>query len=153
MLRSRHEGVSMRWKLQLSVVFFSVPVAAVNAQTIIECSGSTGKAFFFGNDPQTGDQIGWIDDGISDGSVALIRNGDTFDVIQKDAIGIISAAAEGATVAVIDVHEPFVDVLVSYPQGAKELYTFDLVGKRVTWTQHKFGVLFDKASTYIADCK
>lgn len=145
--------MTIRLPVHLFVLLLFVLPAPGMAQTIIECSGSTGKAFFFDSDPQTGRQIGWIDDGIGDGSVALVRTGDTFDVIQKDAIGIISAAAEGAAVAVIDVHDPFVDMLVSYPQGVKELYTFDLVGKRVTWTQHKFGVLFDKASTYIADCK
>lgn len=123
------------------------------AQTIIECSGSAGKAIYFDYESQTGAQKGWVDDGIANGSVALVRSGDSFDILIKDAIGIISARAEGAAVTIIDVHDPFVEVLVSYPQGAKELYTFDMKERRVAWSQHKFGVLFDKAGTFVADCK
>jgi hypothetical protein len=131
---------------------FSFPEAG-HAQTLMECSASAGKAFYFTIDQRTGKQIGWVDDGISNGTIALVMNGEAFDIIQKDAVGIMSATAEGATVVVLDVHDPFVDVLVSYPQGAKELYTFDRVGKRVTWSQHKFGVLYEKASTFIAECQ
>jgi hypothetical protein len=123
------------------------------AQTIIECSGSAGKAYYFDIEPQTGEPTGWIDDGISDGSVVFVRNGDAFDIIIRDAIGTISATAEGARVSVIDVRDPFVEVLVSYPQGPKELYTFDLKERRLVWSQHKFGVMFDKASTFVAECK
>lgn len=143
----------MSLRLPISLAFSLLLPGSVCAQTIIECGGSSGKSFYFGDDPKTGAQIGWVDDGIGDGSIALVRNAEAFDIIQKDALGIISAVADGATVAVIDVHDPFVEVLVSYPQGAKELYTFDLVAKRLTWSQHKFGVLFDKASTFNADCR
>ena len=122
-------------------------------ETVIECGGSQGKGFYFDADPQTGKQVGWIDDGMKDGSIVFVTDGNAFDIIIKDAIGTISATAEGATVTVIDVHNPFVDVLVSYPQGAKELYTFDLVERRVAWSQHKFGVLFDKVSSLVSDCK
>jgi len=122
-------------------------------ETIIECDGGQGKAFYYDNDPETGAQIGWIDDDMTDGAIVLVINGDSADIIIKDAIGTISASAEGATVTVLDVHEPFVDVLVAYPQGPKELYTFDLDLRRVAWSQHKFGVMFDKAQTFVADCK
>jgi hypothetical protein len=111
-----------------------------------------GKGFYFDDDPQTGEQVGWIDDSITDGSIVFAQTGNSFDIIIRDAIGTISATAEGATVTVLDVHDPFVDVLVSYPQGPKELYSFDLKERRLAWSQHKFGVLFDKASTFIADC-
>lgn len=123
-----------------------------NGQTIIECEGSFGKAFYFADSPETGEEVGWVDDGITDGSVVLVRNGDALDIIMRDAVGTISATAEGATVILLDVRDPFIEVLVSYPQGAKELYTFDMKERRLAWSQHKFGVAFDKAATFLAEC-
>lgn len=123
------------------------------AQTIIECSGSAGKAFYFDIDPQTGKPTGWVDDGISNGSVVLVVNDNSVDIIIKDAVSTFSARADGATVTLLEVRDPFVEILVSYPQGAKELYTFDVKERRLVWSQHKFGVLFDKASTFISECK
>ena len=123
-----------------------------HGQTIIECEGSFGKAFYFSDSPETGDEVGWVDDGITDGSVVLVRNGDALDIIIRDAVGRISATAEGANVILLDVRDPFIEVLVSYPQGAKELYTFDMKERRLAWSQHKFGVAFDKAATFLAEC-
>lgn len=125
----------------------------LGAQTIIECGSSQGKAFYYGIDQETQKQIGWVDDGIAEGGIVLVRSGDALDIIMKDAVGTMSHTAEGASVSLIDWHEPFVEVLVSYPMGTKELYTFDLKERRVAWSQHKFGGPLDKAQTFVADCK
>jgi hypothetical protein len=102
--------------------------------------------------PDPNEPTGWVDDGISAGSVVLVRNGDALDIIVRDAVGTMSATAEGATVALLEVRDPFIEVLVSYSQGAKELYTFDMEARSLVWSQHKFGVMFNKASTFLADC-
>ena len=145
----------MRNSFQRSFALFLASFAAAlpaKGQTIIECEGSFGKAFYYDDSPETGEQVGWVDDGITDGSVVLVRSGDALDIILRDTVGTISATAEGATVILLEVRDPFIEVLVSYPQGAKELYTFDLQERRLAWSQHKFGVMFDKAATFLADC-
>ena len=65
---------------------------------------------------------------------------------------MISAVAEGGSVTVLDMHGRAIDVLVAYPQGAKELYTFDMAAKRVFWSQHKVGIALDKVAAFVADC-
>ena len=85
----------------------SMMATPIGAETIIECGGSQGKGYYFGIDSSTQAQIGWIDDGMKDGAIVLVRNGDTFDVIIKDAVGTISSIAEGVTVRVIDAQITF----------------------------------------------
>ncbi len=142
----------MRRNLTSLTIMMAFAAGPISAQTIIECSGSAGKAYYFDNDPQTDEPTGWVDDGISAGSVVLVRNGEALDIIIRDAFGTMSASAEGATVVLLEFRDPFIEVLVSYSQGAKELYTFDLQARRLIWSQHKFGVMFDKAHTFLADC-
>lgn len=93
-----------------------------------------------------------MDDGIPDGSVVRVRNGDALGNIMRDAVGTISATAEGTTVTVLDVRDPFIDVLVSYPPGAKEHYTFDIEERRLAWSQHRHSVMFQTAATLLAEC-
>jgi hypothetical protein len=61
------------------------------------------KGFYFDDDSQTGKQVGWIDDSITDGSIMFVQTGKACDIIIRDSIGTISATAEGATVTVLDV--------------------------------------------------
>jgi hypothetical protein len=122
---------------------------AALAQTIADCGASSGKAFYF-DQP---DAQGWMDDGISSGVIALVKDGANVDILVKDRIGTISARSQGATVTLLDVVDPFITVLVDYPGGSKELYTFDTKRRVVAWTQHKFGVMFDKVQAMVAQCK
>ena len=124
-----------------------------NAETIIQCGGSEGWAYYFGDTSINEKDEGWMQDGISKGGIALTREGNDLDILMKDAVGMMSVKGEGASVSLVDAYGDFVTVLVSYPQGSKEMYTFDIKRKKVSWSQHKFGLLFDKASTMIADCQ
>ena len=63
-----------------------------------------------------------------------------------------SVTSDGAHVHLVDAYADFVMVLVDYPEGSKELYTFDFGRRKLVWSQHKFGVMFDKAQTMISDC-
>ena len=87
------------------------------------------------------------------GAIALTRDGDEIDILMKDAVGLWSARADSGIVVPLDADQDYISVLVLHPKGAKELFTFDLKRKKLVWSQHKFGVSFDKGMTLIADCR
>ena len=134
-------------------VFSLLIVLPASAETIIQCGSSGGWAYYFGDTNIEQKDEGWMQDGISKGGIALTREGNDLDILMKDSIGMMSVKGEGATVQLVDAYGAFITVLVSYPQGSKEMYTFDIERKKVSWSQHKFGVMFDKVSTMIADCQ
>jgi hypothetical protein len=122
------------------------------AETMISCGGSEGKGYYFQGPMLPASEAGWRDDAITGGGIAFVSTGDRFDILIKDALGMISATSQGAHVQVIDIYDAFVTVLVNYPKGSKELYTFDFTRGKVAWSQHRFGVTFDKAHTMVANC-
>ena len=131
-------------------LLFALPASA---ETIIQCGGSAGWAYYFGDITAQQKDEGWMQDGISKGGIALTREGNDLDILMKDSVGMMSVKGEGATVQLVDAYGAFITVLVNYPQGSKEIYTFDIERKKVSWSQHKFGVMFDKVTTMIADCQ
>lgn len=138
-------------RLKLALILAAVSYTSASAETIITCSGGSGWAYYFDNSDTSGGQ--WVEDGMSKGSVTLVTLDDGADMIIQDAIGIISARSQGATVTVLKVSDPFITVLVDYHSGAVELYTFNLRDRKLTWSQHKFGVAFDKGMTLVGDCQ
>lgn len=126
---------------------------AAQSQTLIECEAGKGWAYYSNIEPETGKPTGWVEDGITGGSITLVRDGDEFDLLIRDTIGTISARAEGAQIVLLGFRATYLEVLASYPQGAKEIYTFDFAAKQLVWSQHKFGVLYDKAHTFVAACR
>lgn len=127
--------------------------ASGNSETLTSCGGTAGKAYFFESPLLDANDVGWTDDRLSDGAIALVRQGGKFDILSKDALGMISARSQGAEVYFIDAYQDFITILVNYPGGSKEIYTFDFERSRVTWSQHKFGVFFDKAHTMVGECE
>ena len=123
------------------------------SQSLFDCSASSGKGYYLESSLLPEEKASWKDDGVSEGGIALVRQGDTIDILIKDIVGVGSVKADGAEVVLVDAYEGFVTVLVNYLGGSKELYTFDSSRKMVFWSQHKFGVMFDKSATYIANCR
>jgi len=44
-------------------------------------------------------------------------------------------------------------VMVHYKNKTAEMYTFDLKGKVVVWSQHKYGTFSNRASTFVSKCR
>ena len=118
-----------------------------HAEILIACGETSGKSLLLGSSE------GWADDRITEGSIILTQgeNGN-LDIMIKDSLGWISAIGSGSQVQLVDAYEGYVTVLVNYVGGSKELYTFDFNRRMVFWSQHKFGVLFDKVQTFTGDC-
>lgn len=128
------------------------PPGEAGAETYFSCGGSDGRAFYPTGAFTAEEEAGWSEDGISDGAIALVTEGNDVDILIKDAIGMMSARSQGALVTLLRVEAGYATVLVEYPQGPIELYTFDGSRGLVYWSQHKFGVLIDKAATFVAVC-
>ncbi|KFI27762.1 hypothetical protein CN97_00140 [Haematobacter massiliensis] len=121
------------------------------SETLFSCGASAGYGFYpvgpFSPEAK------WEKDGISKGEIQLVLINKEPDILIRDVIGMSSARAQGGHVVVIDATDAgYVSVLVTYPEGAKELYTFDSERRKVFWTQHKFGVAIDKVAAFVADC-
>jgi hypothetical protein len=91
------------------------------------------------------------DDGLTDGSVTVLRNGSRYDLIIKDAKATFSALSDGATITKLDgdSDEDFT-LALAYPLGQVEVYRFrlDATGRGVMLyamltNRAKRGALFD----------
>lgn len=142
----------MKGNVSTAAIFLCCFSGVANAETIINCGGSTGYSYYFRGGILPPENPGWTTDGINDGAIALTYDGEKADILIKDFFGMTSAAESGARVNIVDVSEQFITVLVNYIGGSKEMYTFDLERKVVAWSQHKFGVLIDKAHTMVGSC-
>jgi len=134
----------------IALVTACLLTSGATAETIISCGGTFGWAYYYDTAKEGGGE--WLEDSLSNGAIALVKNENTLDILTRDAVGMTSATAEGASVQLIQIMDPFVTVLVQYPRGATEVFTFDLLRRRVSWSQHKFGVMFDKAMTLVGNC-
>ena len=123
-----------------------------SSETLFSCGSSEGWSRYPENSFISEEHAGWSEDAVSDGSIALTWDGVGADILVKDVAGMMSSRSEGAEVTVLAVDEPFVTVLVQYPKGSIELYTFDSERRTVHWSQHKFGVMIDKAASFFANC-
>jgi hypothetical protein len=120
-------GVEMRAVLfrvvGLGVLSLVAPVTASAQQTITVCGASKGKAFYL--EPT---QDGWVDDGISDGTVTFMRypSGD-YDVVMKNAANAFSARGDGARVVKVHGEDDNVATfVVVYPLHTTEVYQLTL---------------------------
>lgn len=128
-------------------------VSAGAATVLFECGASDGWEFYPGGGLVPKDRSGWTQGGISNGRIQLVISGDNdADLIHLDAAGINSARSHGAEIILVGQTERYATVLVSYADSVKEMYTYDMQGKKLFWTQHKFGVLIDKLAAFTSDC-
>ncbi len=127
--------------------------ASAPAEVLVECGASSGKAFY----PMNG---GWVDDGISKGSVLITVDGDQPNVLFRDAGGkFIDAKADGGDVrfAHLDAKRGELGVIVSYPAtGVMETFSVSRAkeGFQLLWTSTKTGkVSIPKVAAFVSACK
>jgi hypothetical protein len=128
----------------------------VNAQQVITtCGASKGKKYQL--EPK---KDGWIDDGISNGTLTFIQNKpNEYDIIIKDAITSFSVRGDGATVVKVQGSDNAVMTLVAiYPLHVTEVYqlTLDAAGRgTLIWAVMKnrtplLGIT--SGATFISEC-
>lgn len=128
----------------------------VSAETIISCGSNNGYEYFFSGGIVPKSQEGWGSGGFSTGHFSLIRykSNNQLDVIYKDATNVVnSARANGAEVVMLSNISPIITVLVNYKNQTTEIYTFDVVKKNYSYSQHKYGKFpIKKVATYVGKC-
>ncbi|MBT4007624.1 MAG: hypothetical protein HOF05_11285 [Rhodospirillales bacterium] len=138
------------FSIGLVLALLTVPVAA---ETMITCGASEGYAYYLPQGLTGKVKAGWEKDKVSIGSIALTKNGNKVDILFKDVLGHLkSASSNGAKVTLLGFEAPNATVLASYKETMVEIYTFDLKGKNLVWSQHKYGTLLNKGATYFAKC-
>ena len=108
--------------LLLGMLVSSISFAA----DIAACSNPSGKAYYpyLGLVPKV--KSGWVDDGIKGGLTKITVNEQgKYDVLFLDTQKeVISATSDGATVLLFAKGEKSFGILVLYPKGVVETYTF-----------------------------
>ncbi len=141
----------------LILVLLLLPGVAF-ADVVTRCGASAGMSFNFPSVLTSKDQLGWQKDGVSSGSIQLVRSGAQFDVIYTDGLGTRSARAEGFDVVRVPGTEDrrYLLVAMNASSGVVEHWMFDLDSSgrgQVAWGTIRGGALFPKSSLMVAACK
>lgn len=121
------------------------------SEVIIHCGPSEGTSYFFRQEFLNPDGPSWEDDGISNGRIILVREGDEWDILFGDIAGNYGYRQDGAEVLLLNSNEGFLTV-GAFSNNYVEIYTFNLIDREVAWTSHKTGTPIPKVAAYHADC-
>lgn len=138
-------------RMLATIAIFLVGTNISAAQTLIKCGASSGHAYFFKDPMWNPDEATWQEDGISNGEIRLVLNGDEFDIEFGDVAGGSSYRSEGAEVISLASNDDYLTI-GAFTGSYTEIYTFDLNNSIVAWSSHKVGTLFPKVATYVAEC-
>ena len=143
-------------KILLSIIFISS--LAINAETIASCEGLKGQSYY----PNIGmftdkDTSGWQDDGISNGKVSVIKNGNSFDILFVDTLGDINSSKDqGAEIRIVMLDQNSFSLTSVFLNASVEIYSFWKTKQdnfKYSLTQVKGGSsLIPKNSLLIGDC-
>ena len=126
-----------------------------SAEVVATCGASKGCAYFIPGPVVPKDKAGWTEDGVTGGSLQLIRNGNNYDIVYTDVSGgTVSSKAEGATVIAERSSVGDVVLLLAY-DGAMETFVFwvSQPNPTVSFSQAKFGSVIQKHSLMVAPCR
>ncbi|WMT90175.1 hypothetical protein [Pelagibacterium sp. H642] len=132
-------------------LILAVFTQAASAQTLAVCGASSGYAYFPAVGLVTEDQSGWAEDGISDGGIMLLRDGDAYDIVYTDAVGGRSARADGFEVIGFPTSTGVLVLTMS--SVTAETYHFDIENRQLAWTQNKFDAPINKVAAFVSDCE
>ncbi len=147
--------IAFKCILAITTACILAPGIASAQQLITTCGASKGKAFYL--EPT---KDGWVDDGISGGSLTFFRypSGE-YDVIFKDVLQTRSARESGAQVVRVLGHSDTVATfIVVYPIQVAEMYqlTLDDGGRgTLIWSSFKnrsapLGIT--RGAVFVSDC-
>ena len=128
--------------------------AQAQSQLLFSCGASAGHAFYLEEGfLQPGDG-GWTEDGLSNGQIILLQNGETADILYRDTLGTTSVSEDGGRVIPLSISRERALLAVYYPKVVEHyLFTRNATASQVVWTQIKHDALINKAAAFQADCE
>jgi hypothetical protein len=135
----------------IAILMASSATAQLPEGVIARCGASKGHAYFFAA-PMNPDGPRWVEDGISNGKIVLVRLGDEWDIQFDDVLDSSGYRQDGARVMLLMQNESLVTVGAFSAQYV-DIYTFDLDGREVAWTSNKHGPIAPKSAAYRAKCE
>lgn len=118
---------------------------------LIRCGPSIGYSFYFHEPTMSPDGPTWEKDQLSNGKIVLVKLGDEWDIQFDDSFGAYGYREDGANVLPLTESPTMLMVGAFHPNYA-DIYTFDLVGKKVAWSSNKLGPPLPKVSVMEANC-
>ena len=116
------------------------------------CGASQGQGYYFKDDFMNPDGPNWTEDGISDGQITLVENGDQFDILFGDVAGATGYVQDGAQVILLHLSDKYIRV-GAFHNNYADIYNFDRQTSEVVWSSNKSGPITGKVSVYVAKCR
>ena len=147
----------MTMRAIIAVALFFLAVQQVRAQTLTECGGSDGYAYYFSGGAVPAKESGLRPDGVTGGRIILNYIDKEFDVITKNAFGATSSVKQsGAQIIPMASGDGLIGVMAAYPTGVLETYVFQLDSRgdgAVAWTVPRTNIQVNKLSLMKAQCR
>lgn len=145
-------------KLFFFIIFFKfIFLQNLFAETLANCGASKGISYFPFSGINLKKNSGFADDEIKDGIVTLTKQGDKYDILFKDASGILSSSTQdGAEIYPIILNQESIALVSIYPGKALEIYSFwkenDGNTRYSLQTSRHGNPLISKSSLLVGDC-
>jgi hypothetical protein len=145
----------MKWAMLVYIAMVSFSLNAA-ADVLTVCGESSGYGYYFPGSMVPADSAGMHPDGVTGGSIQLIRDGDLFDIVYSDTQGARSARADGFEVVLLGQNPALGEwlfVAVS-PLMTVEHFLFQIPNGNggVAWGTTRIGAI-SKSSLYYARCR
>ena len=135
----------------LSLIVPSLSIAQP-IEVLFSCGASSGYGYYFTDPIFNPDGPNWTKDGMRNGSITLVSQGENLDIIFDDAARGHGYRSDGAEVVFLGGSDRYYRV-GAFHQNYADIYTFDVLGKKVVWSSNKSGPLSSKVVVYEAVCR
>jgi hypothetical protein len=132
-------------------LLLALVVTPTYGQVMFNCGASEGYSYYLSGALASPENEGWVEDGIGQGGIQLLRDGTDYDIIYTDALGGRSAKADGGRVIGFEADSGTM-VLVVYP-NVVETYQFNPTSRKVVWTQNKAHPISRKIAAFVSQCQ
>lgn len=149
----------MKYLTKLFVVsFFALLASNACAETLANCSGESGQAYYPESTLVKGKEAGFVKDDVTNGLTTLTFNDrGEFDVLFKDSSGKIQSSRDGnGVVELIAFGDDNITIIIRYLFETTEIFDFyKLPNKKIEYSHtvvKPYNTLLPKAAVYIGEC-
>ena len=126
-------------------------ITKIALEVMAMCGASSGTGYFFKDTLYNPEGGRWLDDGISNGQITLVRDGESYDILFGDAARGTGYRQDGAQVFMLHSGEKFIRV-GAFADNYADIYNFDREDNKLVWSSNKSGPFSGKVAVYESDC-